>query len=389
MSSPAQPPSAEYIVIGAGLTGSATAWKLAQRGYEVALLERKVPAAADASSHGSARIFRYAYPDPLYADLVVHARSAWDELEQLSGQQLITPHGAVDHGALRNPPQLASVLEQVGVEHELYSAAEARNRFPGIAFDTEVLWQPGAGVLDAERSVLAMVKQAKAHGAQVETDWPVASVTEQGNGYKVTSTDGRVYLGAKIIVAAGGWLPELLGNLPLPEGFLRSMPSLDIYQENAYHFPYRDQDPEAMMAWPTYIHKDPVFTSYGLPGGRDAGFRGQKVAEYMAGRRMGSAAEQDGQIDAANRERVIDYVSKYLPGLEPTPYAETTCIFSSTPTEDFIMDQCQGITIMSPCSGHGAKFGPLLGILAADLSTGTGTVPQAFRLASHNRTHSV
>ncbi|MCW4466775.1 FAD-dependent oxidoreductase [Glutamicibacter sp. MNS18] len=389
MSSPVHSPSAQYIVIGAGLTGSAAAWKLAQRGYEVALLERKVPAAADASSHGSARIFRYAYPDPFYADLVVQARSAWDELELLSGQQLITPHGAVDYGALRNPRQLASVLEQVGVEHELLSATEARNRFPGIEFDTEVLWQPGAGVLDAQRSVLAMVNQAKANGAQVETEWQVASVTEQGNGYKLTSTDGRVYFGAKIIVAAGGWLPELLGNLPLPEGFLRSVPSLDIYQENAYHFPYRGQDPEAMMAWPTYIHKDPAFKSYGLPGGRDAGFRGQKVAEYMAGRRMGSASEQDGQIDPTNRERVIDYVKKYLPGLEPAPYAETTCIFSSTPTEDFIMDQVEGITIISPCSGHGAKFGPLLGTLAADLSTGTGTVPQAFRLTSHNRALSV
>ena len=98
---------------------------------------------------------------------------------------------------------------------------------------------------------------------------------------------------------------------------------------------------------------------------------------------MDSAAAQDGRIDPANRERVIDYVKRYLPGLDPTPYAETTCIFTSTPTEDFIMDEAQGITIMSPCSGHGAKFGPLLGDLAADLATGIGTVPEIFRLSSH------
>ncbi|WP_347038783.1 FAD-dependent oxidoreductase [Glutamicibacter halophytocola] len=172
--------------------------------------------------------------------------------------------------------------------------------------------------------------------------------------------------------------PELLGNLPLPSGFLRSIPTMDIYQENAYHFPYRDQDPEARLAWPTYIHKDPAFKSYGLPGGRDASFRGQKVAEYMAGHRMDTASQQNGQIDPANRERVIEYVKKYLPGLEPTPYAETTCIFSATPTEDFIMDEADGITILSPCSGHGAKFGPLLGELAADLATGARETPRAF-----------
>lgn len=376
-------PSAEYIVIGAGLTGSAAAWRLAQRGHEVALLERKVPAADDASSHGSARIFRYAYPNQFYTDLVVKARKSWDELELASGTQLITDHGSVDYGPLRNPRLLAENLELAGVEHELLSAAEARNRFNGINFDTEVLWHPGAGVLDAERSVQAMVAQAQAHGARVETQWPVASVEVAPNGYKVNSTDGRSYYGTKIIVAAGGWLPELLGNLPLPADFLSSVPTMDVYQENAYHFPYLDQDPQARMAWPTYIHKDPAFKSYGLPGGRDAGFRGQKVAEYMGGRRMDSAGAQNGLIDPANRERVIEYVKKYLPGLDPTPYAETTCIFSSTPSEDFIMDEAQGITIMSPCSGHGAKFGPLLGELAADLSTGVRAVPEIFRLASH------
>lgn len=383
MSQKTHAPSAEYIVIGAGLSGAAAAWKLAQRGHEVALLERKVPAAADASSHGSARIFRYAYPDSFYTDLVCRARTAWDELELASGQQLISPHGSVDYGALRNPRHLASVLESAGVEHELLSAAEARDRFAGIDFDTEVLWHPGAGVIDAERSVQAMVAQAKAHGARIETNWPVASVEAAGSGYRVNSADGRSYLGSRIVVAAGGWLPELLGNLPLPAGFAGSVPTMDVYQENAYHFPYRNQDPEARLAWPTYIHKDPAFKSYGLPGGRDAGFRGQKVAEYMGGRRMDSAAAQDGRIDPANRERVIDYVKRYLPGLDPTPYAETTCIFTSTPTEDFIMDETQGITIMSPCSGHGAKFGPLLGDLAADLATGTGTVPELFRLSSH------
>ena len=386
MSQIIQAPSAEYIVIGAGLTGAAAAWRLAQRGYEVVLLERKVPAASDASSHGSARIFRYAYPDRFYTDLVCKARTAWDELELASGQQLISPHGSVDYGELRNSRHLASVLASTGVDHELLSTSEARDRFPGIAFDTEVLWHPGAGVIDAERSVQAMVAQAQAHGALVETNWPVASVEVAGTGYEVISEDGRSYIGSRIVVAAGGWLPKLLGNLPLPAGFIGRMPSMDVYQENAYHFPYLDQNPEARLAWPTYIHKDPAFKSYGLPGGRDAGFRGQKVAEYMGGRRMDSAAAQDGHIDPANRERVIDYVKRYLPGLDPTPYAETTCIFTSTPTEDFIMDEAQGITIMSPCSGHGAKFGPLLGDLAADLATGIGTVPEIFRLSSHAKT---
>ena len=90
-------------------------------------------------------------------------------------------------------------------------------------------------------------------------------------------------------------------------------------------------------------------------------------------------------VDAANRARVTDYVGRYLPGLVPEPYAETTCLFTNTPTEDFIIDRAENITVLSPCSGHGAKFAPLLGRLAADLATGIGRVPELFSLRAATR----
>src|SRR5437016_347347 len=95
--------SAVYAVIGAGLAGAATAWHLARQGHEVAILERSTPANHDGSSHGSARIFRYAYPDEFYTGLVQESKAGWDELERLSGKQLITPTGAVDYGSVRQP----------------------------------------------------------------------------------------------------------------------------------------------------------------------------------------------------------------------------------------------------------------------------------------------
>jgi sarcosine oxidase len=119
---------------------------------------------------------------------------------------------------------------------------------------------------------------------------------------------------------------------------------------------------------------------YALPGGRDAGFGGQKVAEYNGGRRLRSAAGQSGMIDPANRARVVEHVRRYLPGLVPEPYAETTCLFTNTPTEDFVIDGVDGVTVVSPCSGHGAKFAPLLGELGADVATGSGTAPEQFRV---------
>ncbi|TDL36714.1 FAD-dependent oxidoreductase [Arthrobacter nitrophenolicus] len=372
--------SIEYAVVGAGLSGAATAWHLAARGHGVALLERTTPANDAGSSHGSARIFRYAYPEEFYTGLVQEAKAGWDELARLSGKQLITPTGAVDYGAIRQPERLAAVLAARGIDHELLTPAEAGRRWPQIAFDTPVLWHPDAGVIDAHESVAAMVDQAVVNGAALHTNWAVASVTGSAGAYVLASEDGRTLRAANVIVAAGGWLPRLLGSLALPSSFLAAMPPIEVRQEQAYHFPYVDgTDPST---WPTFIHKREGWQAYGLPGGRDAGYRGQKVAEYNGGKILPSAADQDGRISPDNRRRIIDYVAQYLPGLVPEPYAETTCLFTNTPTEDFILDRADGITILSPCSGHGAKFAPLIGQLAADLATGAGQGPDQFRLAA-------
>lgn len=372
--------STAFAVVGAGLAGAATAWRLAADGHDVTVLERTEPANEHGSSHGSARIFRYAYPDPFYAHLVQRARGGWDELADLAGRPLITPTGAVDFGARRDPARLAGVLDAVGVEHELLTAAEAGERWPGFDFRSPVLWHPSAGVVDAHAAVHAMLDLAVAHGAVVRTDWPVQRIAAAPSGYRLVSTAGEELDAGHVVLSAGGWLPDLLPSLPVPEGFLAAFPPLTVRQEQAHHFPYRD---EAAGGWPTFIHKSDAIDVYGLPGGRDAGGRGHKVAEYNGGRRIASAAHQHGALDPANRDRVVAFVREFLPGLVPEPYAETTCLFTTTPSEDFVIDRVEGVTVVSPCSGHGAKFAPLIGRLAADLATGVDAPPVRFRPSIH------
>lgn len=377
--------SATYAVIGAGLTGAAVAWRLAQSGAEVIVLERDVPASHLGSSHGSARIFRYGYLDPFYAGLVVKARRSWDELEEESGRQLITPSGSLDFGAVRDPRGLAEVLGLVGVEHELLSRDDASTRWPHLSFDTEVLWHPGAGVIDAESTVHAMLDLATAAGAQLRTGWEVSSVRHGFSGYVLTSSTGRTVHAEQVIVAAGGWLPALLRDLDLPGGFADAMPQFEVRQENAFHFPYRDAtdqgepDAGASTSWPTFIYKGEDIQTYSLPGGRDAHFHGQKIAEYNGGKRIASAYDQDGVVDADNRARITRFVERFTPGLVPESYAETTCLFTNVPRDDMIIDRAAGVTIVSPCSGQGAKFAPLLGEIVLDLVTGSAPAADRFR----------
>jgi sarcosine oxidase len=370
-----------YVVVGAGLAGTATAWSLARQGHEVTVVERAQPATPDGSSHGSARIFRYAYPDALYTRLVVEARKRWDDLERVSGRELITRTGSLDFGVRRDPRALAGVLEGEGVEHELLDREEARSRWPQIAVDTETLWHPDAGVIDSETAVRTMLEQAVEQGARLLTGWELARITRARTGFRLTATNGAELDAEKVVVAAGGWLPHLLAGLQLPSGFLAALPPLQVSQEQAYHFPYRD----GTTRWPTFVHKSPAIQTYCLPGGRDAGFRGQKLAEFNAGPKMSSAVHQTGTIDPANRARLVDYVTEFLPGLVPEPYAETTCLFTNTPTEDFVVDGVEGVVVVSACSGHGAKFAPLTGDIAADVATGSAVSPERFRVGAGAR----
>ena len=366
--------STEILVVGAGLAGSATAWRLAQRGVPVTLVERDVPASRGGSSHGSARILRFAYPEQEYVALLLTAVSGWHELEAAHGTPLLTPAEALNFGG--DPRELADVLDRAGIPHELVTQRAARERWPGVAADTDVLVHDGS-VIDAENAVRAMVDAARAAGAEVHTGWSLARLERTPTGFRAVAADGRTVDAGRVVVACGGWLPDLLDRLTLPTAFVQAFPVLDVKEENAFHFPYRDADGEL---WPTTIQQWQESSVYSLPGGRDAGFRGQKVAEYNVGRSIRSAAGRSETVVPANRARVIDYVREYLPGLSPEPYAETTCLFTNTPTEDFVIDSVEGVTVVSPCSGHGAKFAPQVGELAADSALGTGTVPDRFRV---------
>ena len=370
--------STTHVVIGAGLAGASTAWHLARRGVDVVVLERDRPASRDGSSHGSARIFRYAYPDAFYTALVQRAEPWWEELTDLSGHDLMVRTGGLDHGTAGATHELAAVLGARGVPHEVLSPAEASERWPQFCFETETLFQPGAGVLDAESTVSSMIDLAQLLGAELRNGWTVTSVEPDAGGYVLRSAQGDELRAQQITVAAGGWLPQLLPVLPLSRAFRSALPPFEVTQEEAFHFPYADGFPAG--TWPTVIHRTPGSLSYALPGGRDAGFRGLKIAEFQAGKRLPSAADQDRVVTESARARIIEKVRSQYPGLRPEPYAETTCLFTMTPTEDFVIDSYEGITILSACSGHGAKFAPLLGELVAEALVDHVPLPRQFQI---------
>ncbi|MGH8963279.1 MAG: FAD-dependent oxidoreductase [Jatrophihabitantaceae bacterium] len=364
---------ADVVIVGAGLAGAATAWAAARRGLSVLLLEQFAAGHDRGSSHGSARIVRRAYGDTLYTQLTGRAFELWAELGHDADAPLLRMHGGLDFGVRRDVPAIEARLAEAGVEHELLDIVEAEQRWPGMRFDGPVVYHPQAGTLDAAAAVTRFVAQASALGAEVRHGSAARTVHDGPSGARVELADGTSVSARCAVIAAGAWAGPLL------DGVLE-LPPLRVTQHYVFHFPRRDL---TSPPWPSVIHEDVDSAVYHLAGGRDGGpGDDRKVAEHDHGT-VTSALDRDGVLDAAARSRVVSYVQRWLPGLDPGPRGETTCLYTETPSEDFLLDRVGSLVVCSPCSGHGAKFAPLIGELTLGLVTGDGAVPDRFRLASH------
>jgi sarcosine oxidase len=370
---------ADLIIVGAGLAGSAAAWTAAARGLDVAVLEAFGPGHRRGSSHGSARIFRRAYPDPFYVRLTGAAGNLWRRLEDQAGETLLVKTGALDFGATRDPRRLHAVLADCGVPAELLAAQAAAERWPYFDFSGagEVMFHADAGVLDPHNAMAAMLRLAAANGADIRFNTPVTRLEASPSGDGATAhTDSGTFTAPVIVAAAGAWIAPLLDGVA-------ALPKLTVTQQQVFHYAPLTAPDEP---WPAFIYKNGADDCYGLPGGRDGEVPGAiKIGEH-AGFRVTTADDRDFAIDEGARARVTAFVASRIPGLHPATVNEASCLYTWTANEDFVLDRSGPFVIASPCSGHGAKFAPLLGEIIADLAAGKPAPDPRFTLAAHGVT---
>lgn len=347
---------ADVVVIGAGAMGSATAYWLARDGRDVVLVEQFERGHDRGSSHGGTRIFRFAYADPIYVGMARAALDLWREVESVSGQTLVERTGAVDHGDPASVAATAHAMAVAGARHEILTPEAAVERWPGMRFDGDVIFHPDGGRCYADRAVRTFQDQAVANGADVHFGLgPARLEVHDAGGVTVRAGESEWRAGVAV-VTAGAWVGRVLAGAGLGGG----LPPLRTTQEQIQHFPFRPghDDP---AAWPSFIHHRP-FWHYGLfaPG------EGVKVAVHLGGTEVDP--DHRPERDLTLERDIVDYVGRWLPGLEPTPGHRATCLYTITPTEDFVLDRAGPVVVGSPCSGHGFKFAPLIGRMLADLA---------------------
>ncbi len=338
----------DVIVIGGGVVGTSTARALAMSGRDVLLLERFTIPHTRGSSHGASRIFRFSYVDPRFVRMAQEALPLWRELEADSGEELLTVTGGLDLGDAVG--KHAQGLAACGASFEWLDAEEAGRRFPQVSLQGEdrALFQPNAGFLAADRTVVASAASARAHGADIREQTRVVALRPDGTGVEV-ETEGATYRAPVAVVAAGGWAKGLLAGagIDLPVRVTRETVA------------YYEIDEEAAI--PSVVDwGSPAVYSLRSPG------QGLKVGEHIAGPVVDPDTE--GSADPDSVARLSGWVKSRYPEAATEPHLAETCLYTVTDDEDFIIDRRGPIVIGSPCSGHGFKFAPLNGRRLAALA---------------------
>jgi sarcosine oxidase len=351
--------SFDVIVVGAGAAGSSSALALAKRGKKVLLLEQFSVPHERGSSHGHSRIFRFAYDDPDYARLAMRSLAAWRELEADTGQTVLELFGGLDVGTAGNTSleRTAQTMTDVGAIFERLDVSRLRQHFPqwNTPNDWVGLLSPDAGIVMPSRAVELMVAQARVLGAVLIEHCEVQAIDVTQNQVKTNQGD---FEADQIIIAAGAWLPKLVPVLA---------PQLEVTLESVMYFAPKNLDTFRPTHFPIFIDHDSLV--YGFPV---QGLPGVKLGYHQSG----AVTSPDTRGFAVPENTIVQaktWLETHLPDQQWSLIQARTCLYTNTPSHDFILDHhpdSSRVLLVSPCSGHGFKFAAYIGELVADKLTG-------------------
>lgn len=350
------------IVVGGGIMGLATAWGLAREGHAVELFEQGALPNPLASSMDEHRLIRHPYGDHVgYARMIDQAYAAWDLLWDDLGQRFYAATGtlALTGNGETWAERSAATLAGIGKSMRAVPLGELPRRFPQLdAHGVEhAFWMETGGVLFAQDVVAALARHlAGRPTVTLHAGTPVRTVDlEHG---RIVTDAGTHHAADMVVVAAGAWAGRLL-----PED-RRLVPSRQVVI-------YFDLPADQRAIWaghPMVIDKTGEVGLYLVPPAQG---RGLKIGDHVFSRTGDPSAERRAHEEEMQpllrrcRSLIRDFERWRVDRLK-------VCFYTVTEDERFVVEQ-QGAKgwLMSPCSGHGFKFGAVMGLeLARTIASG-------------------
>ncbi len=339
------------LIVGGGIAGLCTAWALTRRGFAVTVIEQGDLPNPLGSSFDDHRIIRHVYGEMRgYAKLIPEALAAWGELWSDLGAVHLEPTVSVHllpEGQDRWIEAVARTQAEAGMAFRELDQASARRSYPMLRVEdfARIMEAEGSGILFASRIVADLVRWLEHRGVDILARTRVTAVDPE----KGSATAGeRDYEADVVVVAAGAWMGHLL------PGFARA--AVPSRQAVLYLEP-----PAAMVAaWANA----PVVISRGMDGvyilPPRQGTR-LKIGDHSFSLRGDPDATREAQ--ASDVVRLHAAISANLRnGGDYAITARRACYYTVTADERFIVQPlAQRGWLISACSGHGFKFGAMIG----------------------------
>jgi L-2-hydroxyglutarate oxidase LhgO len=210
---------ADVIVVGGGILGLATAYRLLEARPELglAVLEKEPELATHQTGHNSGVLHAGLYyaPGSLKARLCREGKAALESFADAHDIPFERPGKlvvAVDEGEL---PRLAALRERAtendvpGLEE--VDAVRIREIEPHVA-GIRGLWSPSTGIIDFRRVALALAEVVVERGGTVVTGRRVTGIAAGPSEVVVTAATGEART-ARLVVACGGLQADQLASM--------------------------------------------------------------------------------------------------------------------------------------------------------------------------------
>ena len=354
----------DVAVVGLGGMGSAILAHCAARGASVIGVEQFTPVHDLGSSHGKTRMIRKAYfEDSAYVPLVLRAYELWRELERAAGEEILRITGLLSVG--EETSEIIRGTRHAAHEHDLsvesLSQREVKARYPTLELwkDEVALFETDGGVLNPERGIRAHLNLGESCGAEMRFGTTMESWHATDQGFELCLSDGTRISASKLVLAIGAWFRETLETLGVGIRVQRNIQAWFSPGTHAYDAP----------GFPAFLvnRRGLPAPLYGFPDFGD----GIKAAFHGFGD-LTDPEHVNREIDPARDvESIARALEQWMPGGAVTLREAKPCMYTLTPDEHFVIDHHPDHPDLILCggfSGHGFKFAPVVGEIAADLA---------------------
>jgi sarcosine oxidase, subunit beta len=347
---------ADVAVVGAGITGLATAWQLARRGLSVSVFDgRGIGSGATAIQPGGVR---QQWGTEIACRMAREAFAFYSDIDaQLAPK--VDPH-LTACGYLfvaRTQEELDAQLARLALQNRLdipsraVTPAEAQDLVEGLDPEGIVggVWCDLDGYFDRPLAVVGAFADSAAREGATFVDRNVVALARDGEGWRLDLTGGETALAAQVVLATAWDTPTLLAPLGV---------ELPIAKEPRYLF-YSDPIRERLLE-PLVIAPELHFAAKQLADGSVL------ASDLGAGARPG----EDKEVWHAN---VRAGIRALLPILEYVSFPVfVEGFYDVTPDRQPVVgpiDGHDGLVVAAGLNGRGLMMAPTISRVVADMVT--------------------